>query len=333
MFIKDIRLLNFRNHKNLKVDFDKTTYISGFNGSGKTSIAEAVSVILNLKSFKQSNLKKCIKFEESGFFLESNILKGNEKDKISLKYQDTKYLCINGNPEKKISDYLSDNFVFIYSPFNEGILSTSQETRRSFVDKVIFYKFPQYINILKEYNKILNIKKKLFLGNKVDQDYLNILNEKFLKLSIDISEMRNIKILKLNSILSDNFTGMFKGETFGIKFTSKKIDSKIFKDEIIKRSVLFGAHLDKIYYTLGGRVNDGFLSFGQRKTFALLCIKVVLLSLEDLIKNGIILLLDDFEVGLDAERIAAFKYIFKDSQLIITGVENNHFKDAHNIRI
>lgn len=333
MFIKNIRLVNFRNHKSRDTVFDKTTYISGPNGSGKTSIAEAVSVILALKSFKQNNLRKCITFNESGFFIESEVTERDFSHKVSLKYTDKKYLYVNNSLKKDYQEYLNKNFVFVYSPFNEGLLSNSQEVKRSFIDKVIFYQWPNYIHILKDFNKILSTKKKLLTADKTDRDYLNVLNESLVEKSLQISEARKNKLSELNSIFQKEFNGMFNDERFGVKFHSKVFDKKIFNEEIVKKTVLFGAHLDKIYYTLGGRVNDGFLSFGQRKTFALLCIKGVLLSLEDLEKNGIVILLDDFEVGLDSYRIKSFRSIFRDSQLIITGVENNHFKDAYNIKI
>ena len=42
--IKSVSLINFRNHKQLNLKFDNNfVYINGINGSGKTSVLEAIN--------------------------------------------------------------------------------------------------------------------------------------------------------------------------------------------------------------------------------------------------------------------------------------------------
>ena len=62
MPIEKIEMINFRNHKNMVVDFSPgINIIWGENGSGKTSILEAVYILSNGKSFKTNKLTEAIK--------------------------------------------------------------------------------------------------------------------------------------------------------------------------------------------------------------------------------------------------------------------------------
>ena len=54
--IKSVSLINFRNHKQLNLKFDNNfVYINGINGSGKTSVLEAINYIATTKSHRTNN--------------------------------------------------------------------------------------------------------------------------------------------------------------------------------------------------------------------------------------------------------------------------------------
>ena len=61
MSIKKIEMINFRNHEDTAFDFSPgINIIWGENGSGKTSIIEAVHILSNGKSFKTNRLIETI---------------------------------------------------------------------------------------------------------------------------------------------------------------------------------------------------------------------------------------------------------------------------------
>ena len=54
--LKKIKVSNFRNHEDFLVNLNKkTTLIVGENGSGKTSILEAIYICLQGKSFRATD--------------------------------------------------------------------------------------------------------------------------------------------------------------------------------------------------------------------------------------------------------------------------------------
>ena len=58
-YIKKISLKNFRNHKNLNLNLKNSSIlIYGGNGSGKTNILEAISLLNQGKGLKKSKYRK-----------------------------------------------------------------------------------------------------------------------------------------------------------------------------------------------------------------------------------------------------------------------------------
>jgi len=54
MQITKLELINYRNHKNLSMEFaENTTLIIGGNGSGKTNIIEAINMLSTGRDLKQ----------------------------------------------------------------------------------------------------------------------------------------------------------------------------------------------------------------------------------------------------------------------------------------
>lgn len=72
MFLKELKLTNFRRFESLKVNFQKgLNVLVGENDSGKTAIVDAIRYILNTKSFES------IRFEPRDFYKPSKITGGN----------------------------------------------------------------------------------------------------------------------------------------------------------------------------------------------------------------------------------------------------------------
>jgi len=70
MAISQLSLTDFRNLKSTTLDFDRRlNLISGDNGSGKTSLLEAVYVLCQARSFRTHQLRQCVAHDKSGFLL------------------------------------------------------------------------------------------------------------------------------------------------------------------------------------------------------------------------------------------------------------------------
>ena len=78
MILREILLKNFRNYENQKVIFsDSVNIITGNNGSGKTNIIEAISILSGSKSFRNSKDKDIIKWGSDSYFCKAIVEEGN----------------------------------------------------------------------------------------------------------------------------------------------------------------------------------------------------------------------------------------------------------------
>ena len=98
MRINNISLKNYRNCKNINLDFssDKILII-GKNAQGKTNILESVYYLSQLKSPRTSNVKELINFDSEGFSIEAQINKSNTDIDMAIIYENSKRtLKLNG---------------------------------------------------------------------------------------------------------------------------------------------------------------------------------------------------------------------------------------------
>lgn len=340
MKIEAIKLRSFRNHllfsKTFQGNIDELI-ICGENGSGKTSILEAIFLAHTLKSFKKQNYNQILRFDSPIF--EVDILEniGDYTDNLILKYSDKKTLLLNNEEVKDIAAYLYNHPIACYTPEYLGILSKEQQDRRSFIDKFIFYLDITYLETVKIYNRLIN-QKNLELENlNPDRVYIEALNDKIINLSYKIFQKRQNILFSINKELEEIYQSLpFEMENVFIKYITNIENRKLLDNELTYKRSLYGTHRDKIDMVLkDGNVIEKFSSTGQKKTFILLTLLSFIRIIERERKINIITLLDDFEATLDIKRAQFIRNSFKDNkrQIIYTGIDNDRLKIENYILI
>lgn len=107
MYIKNIKLKNFRNYEKQDIILDKNFNIFyGNNGEGKTNILEAIFLCGLGKSFRTKKDKELIQFEKQNAFIEIDFEKSDRTGNIKLEIAEKKTFFVNGIKIKKLSDIL-----------------------------------------------------------------------------------------------------------------------------------------------------------------------------------------------------------------------------------
>ena len=132
--------------------------------------------------------------------------KQDREVKIKLKIEDKKKFFINDIPTKKTSEIIGKNYIVLFTPDDIGILNNEPSKRRRFLNIMISQLRPIYINLLSEYNKILEqrnyyLKQIKYEGKQKDNLY--IWDEQIVKIGLKIYEYRKEFVEKINKKMYD----------------------------------------------------------------------------------------------------------------------------------
>lgn len=103
MLITSLKIQNFRNYKELELEFNKDiNVIYGDNAQGKTNILESIYVSALGKSFRTNKDRELIKIGEEFSIIEVEFSKSDRNGNIKIEISDKKNIFINRNKSKKI---------------------------------------------------------------------------------------------------------------------------------------------------------------------------------------------------------------------------------------
>jgi DNA replication and repair protein RecF len=333
MFLKKTVLKNFRCHKDLSLEFSLNPfYISGGNGSGKTSVAEAVYTLLTLKSFRKINIKDAISHGEDNLRISAVFDIGEAEKELVYFYSDARRLLIDGEETASGADFSYIVPIICYSPGFETLFSNDQQERRASLDRIIYYTDKRHIEAVKLYNALISRKRAELISEKPDREVLSAIDDRLAPVSVNISKARRDTVELINSgLFSDPlYEKLLPG---GLKLVLDVSPMKRDPAELRAKRPLDGCHKDLLYLKKDGCPAEKFQSFGQKKSALLFILHQVSKIIEKFRKQGIILILDDFTAGLDKNRINLFEGLLPNSdglnrQIILTGVELSADKAA-----
>ena len=103
MLITSLKIQNFRNYNELKIDFNKdVNVIYGDNAQGKTNILEAIYLASIGKSFRTNKDRELIKIGEKFSTIEAEFSKSDRNGSIKIEISDKKNIFINRDKSKKV---------------------------------------------------------------------------------------------------------------------------------------------------------------------------------------------------------------------------------------
>ena len=345
MEIKSLTLTNYRNYDNLDIKFKKkNTIFIGDNAQGKTNILESIYVLGLTKSYFNINDKSLIKFGNIYLKIQGSIVDNNIEKKLEILINEKgKKVKIDNNEINKLSNYISKLNVIIFSPDNIRLLKESPSYRRKYLNIEISQLFSSYINYLNDFNKILKQRneylKIINFNNNCDDDYLSVLDEKYVDLSVNIYLYRKKFVDLINDNLSNIFYKITGFNSLNMKYIScieyfedkslmkenllEKLRLNLKKDIFYKMSML-GPHRDDFQLELNGKNILLYGSQGQMRC-AVLALKFAEIPIfKKVLGVCPILLLDDIFSELDIKKKnLLIEFIPSDIQTIITTTDLN----------
>ena len=334
MWIKNIKIKNFRNYEQEEIKLEKNINIFyGKNAQGKTNIIEAIFLCSLGKSFRAKKDNEMIKLNEQNAIVEIEYEKSDRDGKIKIEIGNKKNIYLNGIKIKKLSELLGNLNIVIFTPDDIGILKGGPQNRRRFLDIMISQLRPNYMHVLNLYLKTIEQRNNYLRQIKEehkDENLLEIWDEKLAEYAIKIYEYRKEfieKLIKKINIIHQNITN--GEEEIELEYITECDDKEKYlellkqrrKLDIIKGFTTKGIHRDDFMIYINKKEIKIFGSQGQNRT-AMLSLKLAELQvIYDEIGEYPILLLDDFMSELDKTRRKNFLENIEGTQVIITGTE------------
>ena len=187
MYLSRIHLINFRPFSDIVFNLQETTLITGRNGSGKTSVLEAIHVLLKSRSFRTSSINSLINREKENFILNAKL----DGDLLVFEKKRRNLATNNGY---KTEDYKFKNFPILINNFSLAFLESDKEIRRKFLDYFMFHVKHDYVDNLKKFKKTLSTRNMALKKN--NEEEINI----WTKLLVEHAEKITKEIISENKI-------------------------------------------------------------------------------------------------------------------------------------
>ena len=360
MFIKSIELKNYRNYKDLKLEFSKEKILLiGKNAQGKTNLLEAMYYLSCLNSSRAKTDSEIIMWNQQAAKVKALVLKEDfEKElEVLISPPKRKELKVNGVKKSKSSEFYTNLSVVSFSVNDLLLLRGVPDDRRSWLDMAISQIYPAYPDRLSKYNKIRTQKNnhlKEIKGNiNTDTSLLEVFNTQmavsgsniiFLRLKF-LKELQKIAMEKHLQIASTEILTTFYNSTvlgdidfsqqsdFNPEDIAQKFEEKLKErqlEEIIRAQSLVGPHRDDVSFFINDIEAKKFASQGQQRTIVLSLKLAELELVKEKIGDTPVLLLDDVLAELDDIRQNyLLNAIGSQTQTIITSVDTLHFDEEY----
>ena len=346
MILKILRLNNFRNYEKREVEFSPDiNLIYGNNGSGKTNIIEAISVISNLKSFRNVSDQNMVKWNSEYYYCRGEV-SGSDYSRFEVGFykeqeQSRKKIKIDDQEIKRVSEYYGKMMTVSFVPSDINILGSTPDIRRKYFDSVISKLFPDYINDLNRFREILNSRNALLKKIKEGSsgiNHIDVWNRLIAEKAHIIVKKRDDFINIFSTIFNKTYS-LISGESYppfliykpSIK--AEDIDKmyKTFiselKSDIRRGSTCLGPQRDDYHFINSDGINFlNYSSQGQRRTAAI-SLKIAEYEIIRSIRNKkSIILIDDIFSELDEiRRFNMIDLLMSEGQLIFTMVNRENF--------
>lgn len=302
--------------------------ISGENGSGKTSILEAIYEAMRGKSFRA--VDKEILRRGAGFYrVELTYVNG---EKVVVVYEaDGKKSFLAGDKKTARLPKKYRYPVVLFEPDDLNLVSSSPSHKREYFDRSFGQLDDRYSGLVARYHKALRQRNELLKSEALASEAVFSWNVMLARLGAQIWRLREGMVKEIDERLTEVYRSIAENEDeVELRLVRDKAEAdesgylreleRCFEKDRILGHTSFGVHRDNYEFKFNGSAAEGSASRGEVRSMV-----VALKFIEaDLILKTVgkapVVLLDDVFSELDETRQKALVYNFKQNQVIITSV-------------
>lgn len=335
MNITSVTVENFRNIKHVEFSPEKgVNIICGENGQGKTNLIEAIWLCTGAKTFRSGIENDFIPLEKQTVpKIKIKYYRDNRINEIITVFGEDKKTLLNGIAVPLRSKLAGEFLSVIFSPDDLSLIKSSPSNRRKFMDTAICQMYPNYISLLRRYQKTLSQRNALLKSIRYNQNEESSImewNEIISQTGKKIEKYREKFILQIKEEAINIYRGISDDrEKFDIFYEKGRDENLAYEDCLLRsferdkitKTTNIGIHKDDLIITLDKKSSRLFGSQGQQRS----CVLSLKLAEANMIRemsgSSPIILLDDVMSELDDRRRKYVMEKTKEYQVFITCCE------------
>jgi len=213
--IQRLKLTGFRNYTNLSLDLDQRhVVLTGDNGTGKTNLMEALSLLTpgrGLRRAPYGDLIKAGSSPENGFSVFASLdgmagpvdigtgVEGGEET-------GARRVRINGAPARSTDELLEHLRVLWLTPAMDGLFTGPAGDRRRFLDRLVLSVDPAHGGRALNYERAMRSRNRLLSEGRADPTWLDGLEAQMAELGVAMAMARNEVVSLLSDLIDGNTT-------------------------------------------------------------------------------------------------------------------------------
>lgn len=337
MSLASLQLKQFRNFSELQFHVNANfNLICGENGSGKTSLLEAIYYLAHGRSFRTSKHQRLIQHEHEHFVLHAKVTHGEQTFSLGLQRdrQADLLLRLNGSSSCKLADFATLLPVQLLTPDSFRLFFGGPKERRQFFDMGVFHVEQQFFAVWQQFSRVLKQRNALLKQSRRYDQQFEYWDQQFVMLAWQLQNLRQDYIAKLtvayqqltlgNTLLADIDIQLQAGWPEKVQQPAElqQLLEQNFQQDLRQGFTLYGPQKADLKLRKAQLSVEEVLSRGQ--------LKVLLFALKVAQNNVIgtsgkkqpLLLIDDLASELDASSTqTVFDYLTNiNSQVFITAI-------------
>jgi len=341
MTLKRLSISHLRNLDSVDIaPVSRVNLFYGQNGSGKTSILEAISVLGLGRSFRSHKHKSLINHQQSAFTVFGRVADESGEIPLGINRQSNgeSVFKAGGNTVSSaavLAHYLplqiinADTFL---------LLEGSPGVRRQFIDWLVFHVEPGFFPVWKDTQRCLKHRNSLLRHDRIDRFELATWDQELVRLTAAIDQFRERCLNTLMEAFNELISEFLAVEGLALRYqrgwdkasSYEEVLASGFEQDKRMGFTRYGAHRADLRITLNGQNAADILSRGQQKL--LVCALKIAQGyvFTRLTGRHCIYLIDDLPAELDAHyrQLLARWLDTMSTQVFVTGVERQTLLDT-----
>lgn len=339
MFLSCLHIDNFRNFSHDQIGFNSSCNLFyGNNGSGKTSILEAIYYLILGRSFRSHLLRRITKYQTDGFGLFGKINQQHNIISVGVErfLTNGKKIRISGEDVASVIEITKLLPLQLLNQNSYSLLDGGPKIRRQFIDWGLFHVEQNFLTLWRRVERAIEQRNAAIKSGSV-KDYIRAWDGELSELGVKIHQLREQYIAGLLPIIATILQQLLQNITIDIKYfagwnTERSLAEVLINNitnDLSAGYTTVGPHRADLRITVNKVPVKDVLSRGQQKLLAYGMQIAQGMLLKNLTSKNCIYLIDDLPAELDEQKksLIAGILLSLDSQIFLTGLSSPNLAD------